>query len=73
MRRWGGKEVVGASASLVSTFSSSEHSLRRKRNLRDMDLGGHCSVQTGVGFSPPRSVNLPFCHLGLLKGRFSSL
>ena len=40
---------------------------------------GHCkprsltqntSVQTGVGFSPPRSVNLPFFHLGLLKGRF---
>ena len=31
------------------------------------------SVQTGVGFSPPRSDNLPFCHLGLLKGRFSSL
>ena len=31
------------------------------------------SVQTGVGFSPPRSVNLPFFHLGLLKGRFSSL
>ena len=34
---------------------------------------GSGSVQTGVGFSPPRSVNLPFCHLGLLKGRFSSL
>ena len=33
----------------------------------------HGSVQTGVGFSPPRSDNLPFCHLGLLKGRFSSL
>ena len=32
-----------------------------------------CSVVAGVGFSPPRSVNLPFCHLGLLKGRFSSL
>ena len=27
------------------------------------------SVVVGVGFSPPRSVNLPFCHLGLLKGR----
>ena len=40
--------------------------------------GGHTrkgttSVQTGVGFSPPRSVNLPFCHVGLLKVRFSSL
>ena len=34
---------------------------------------GSTSVQTEVGFSPPRSVNLPFCHLGLLKGRFSSL
>ena len=33
----------------------------------------YCSVVAGVGFSPPRSVNLPFCHLGLLKGRFSSL
>ena len=26
-----------------------------------------------VGFSPPRSVNRPFCYLGILKGRFSSI
>ena len=43
-------------------------------NEADSDEKFHVgSVQTGVGFSPPRSVNLPFCHLGLLKGRFSSL
>ena len=35
--------------------------------------GLSCSVVAGVGFSPPRSGNLPFCHLGLLKGRVSSL
>ena len=35
--------------------------------------GLETNVVAGVGFSPPRSVNLPFCHLGLLKGRFSSL
>ena len=31
------------------------------------------SVQTGVGYSPPRSVNRPFCYLGMLKGRLSSI
>ena len=30
-------------------------------------------LQTGVGFSPPRLVNLPFCYLGLAKGRLSSV
>ena len=31
------------------------------------------SVVAGGGFSPPRSVNLPFCYLGLAKGRLSSV
>ena len=40
--------TLSPSASLVSTFSSSWHSLSRKKNLRDMVLGGHCSPGTGA-------------------------
>ena len=47
--------TLSPSASLVSTFSSSEHSLRRKRNLRDMDLGGHCPP--GSGTLPPKPLS----------------
>ena len=41
-------------------------------NAQKPDICPNISVQTGVGFSPLRLVNLPFCHLGLAKGRFSS-
>ena len=50
-----------------------ELNLKLLREIQPEKTKYQVSVQTGVGFSPPRSVNLPFCHLGLLKGRFSSL
>ena len=46
---------------------------KNKENTNNLSCNSNLSVQTGVGFSPLRSVNLPFCHLGLAKGRFSSL
>ena len=68
---------------LVSSWSfhmiyTSSHSLFSPQNHLLLLLTPYLrhywlSVVAEVGFSPPRSVNRPFFHLGLLKGRFSSL
>ena len=58
-------EVFGAGASLDSTFSSSWHSLSRKKSLRDMDLGGHCPP--GSGTLPPKPLS------GIREKKTSSL
>ena len=65
-------QYLSLSINLHSENSSFIHYKPHTQTLRKSknNIG---SVVAGVGFSPPRSVNLPFCHLGLLKGRFSSL
>ena len=57
--------TLSPGASLDSTFSSSWHSLSRKKSLRDMDLGGHCPP--GSGTLPPKPLS------GIREKKTSSL
>ena len=73
-----GREGINATGRGVLSMSGLSHGVVRvdqdnsltSLTLQDCGQVQYSSLQTGVGFSPP---NLPFCHLGLLKGRSSCL